>query len=46
MDKSKTLLKPRKMVKGEVFGEFNFTICSILKKYTENFNGLRKKNDC
>ena len=36
------------MLKGEreVSGKFNFRICSILEKFTENFHGLGKVNDC
>ena len=47
MDKDGTLFNPVKMLKGEreVSGEFNFRICSILEKYTENFHGLGKVND-
>ena len=52
MDKNNTLFNPvlkeeRKMLKEErkVSDKFNFRICSILKKYTENFHGLGKMKD-
>ena len=47
MDKNNTLFNPVKMLKGEreVSGEFNFRICSVFEKYTENFHGLGKMND-
>ena len=47
MDKNKTILKSVKLLKKEreVFGEFNFRICSILEKYIENFHELRKMKD-
>ena len=47
MGKDGTLFNPVKMLKREreVSGEFNFRICSILEKYTENFHGLGKVND-
>ena len=47
MDKNITFFNPMKMLKGEreVSGEFNFRICSVLERYTENFQGLGKMND-
>ena len=47
MDKNGTFFNPVKMLKGEreVSGEFNFRICSVLEKYTENFHGLGKMKD-
>ena len=48
MDKNDTLHNPMKLLEGErkFSGEFNFRICSILEKYTENFHELVKMNDC
>ena len=47
MDKNNTLFNPVKTLKEErkVYDKFNFRICSILKKYTENFHGLGKMKD-
>ena len=47
MDKNDTLHNPMKLLEGErkFSSEFNFRICSILEKYTENFHELREIND-
>ena len=43
-DKNNTLFNPMKILEGEreISGEFDFRICSVLKKYSENFHGLGK----
>ena len=41
MDKNDTLFNPVKMLKGEreVFGKFNFRICSVLESILKTFMG-------